>query len=118
MKKLPTRYDYNQSPFYKLTTKKKLAALLKLSLEDLNDLQGLATPYRRAWLHKTEKQWLNNEPAIEQAKNYRPIDLPDERLKKAQKIIETHLARITVGANVYSPVKGRSYGRCCTTLSF
>lgn len=109
MKKLPTRYDYNQSPFYKLTTKKKLAALLKLSLEDLNDLQGLATPYRRAWLHKTEKQWLNNEPAMEQAKNYRPIDLPDERLKKAQKIIETHLARITVGANVYSPVKGRSY---------
>jgi hypothetical protein len=110
MKKLPTRYDYNQSPFYKLMTKKKLAALLKISLEDLHDLQGLATPYRRAWLHKTEKKnWLNIEPTLEQAKNYRPIDLPDERLKKAQKIIETHFARITVPENVYSPVKGRSY---------
>ena len=109
MKKLPTRYDYNQSPFYKLTTKKKLAALLKLSLESLNDLQGIATPYRRAWLHKAEKTWLNSEPALEQSANYRPIDLPDERLKKAQKIIETHLARIAIPDNVYSPVKGRSY---------
>ncbi len=110
MKKPLSVYDYKQSPFYKLTTKKKLATLLKVALEDLDELQGLSLSYRRAWLHKKDKKkWLNIEPIGEEAKLYRPIDLPAEKLKKAQKVIEKHLSRIQIPDNIYSPKKGRSY---------
>lgn len=108
MKKLIT-HDYNQSPFYKLTTKRKLAARLKVTLEELHIIQELRSTYRRAWLHKKNKTWLNEAPLADQDSDYRPIDLPDDRLKTVQKIIEVHLSKITMPDNVYSPVKRRSY---------
>lgn len=104
-----TTHDYNQSPFYKLNTKRKLADRLKVGLEELDALQGLRLTYRRAWLHKKTKKWLNEAPPEDQASNYRPIDLPDDRLKSVQKIIGLQLSKITIPDNVYSPVKGRSY---------
>lgn len=108
MKKLIT-HDYDQSPFYKLATKRKLANRLKVDLEGLDVLQGLRLSYRRAWLHKKTRAWLNEAPPTDQESSYRPIDLPDERLKTAQKLIEVYLSKITVPDNVYSPVKRRSY---------
>jgi len=110
MKKNRSIYNYTQSPFYKLTSPKRLADLLKVGLEELNVLQGLSNNYRRAWLHKTnKKKWLNNEPSAVEVNQYRPIDLPADKLKSAQKRIEQYLSRIEVPDNVYSPTKGRSY---------
>lgn len=110
MKKRPSTYDYKQSPFFKLTTKRKLADLLKVTLEDLERLRGLSSEYRRSWLHKKIKNfWLNEEPSLALARLYRPIDIPPKDLKSAQAIIEGHLSRIQLPDNVYSPVKGRSY---------
>jgi hypothetical protein len=109
VKKRLITHDYNQSPFYKLTTKRKLAARLKVELDDLDMLQELSTTYRRAWLHKKDKTWINEPPQLGKEDDYRPIDIPDERLKSAQKILEVHLSRISVPANLYSPVKKRSY---------
>lgn len=110
MKKHLSVYDFKQSPFYNLKTKKKLAAILKVPLEDLDDLQRLAMKYRRAWLHKKDKKrWLNIEPNIEQASYYRQIDLPIDKLKRVQKRFEMHLSRIRIADNVFSPAKGRSY---------
>lgn len=110
MKKQISTYDYKQSPFFKLTTKKKLAAVLQVALEDLDDLQGLTKEYRKAWLHKKDKKkWLNEQPSPEESKFYRPIDLPPEKLKAVQKRIERILSRIKIPDNIYSPAKGRSY---------
>lgn len=110
MKKQTSTYDYKQSPFFNLTTKKNLAAVLKVALEDLDSLQGLNKNYRKAWLHKKDKKkWLNEQPDLEQSNFYRQIDLPPEELKAVQKRIERLLSRITIPDNIYSPTKGRSY---------
>jgi len=110
MKKKNNTYNYTQSPFYKLTSPRRLAKILNVDLEELALLQGLSNDYRRAWLHKiNKKKWLNTEPSAAEASQYRPIDLPADKLKNAQKRIEQYLSRIEIPANVYSPTKGRSY---------
>lgn len=110
MKKQIITYNYKQSPFFNLVTKKKLANLLKVNPEDLENLQGLTKNYRKAWLHKKDKKkWLNEEPIPDQKKLYRQIDIPPEKLKSAQKRIEILLSRISIPYNIYSPTKGRSY---------
>jgi len=103
-------YDYNQSPLYKITSKKKLAAVLYVTLGDLKKLQLLAHQYRRVWKHKIQKRvWRSTEPTEELSKQYRPIDIPPDDLKLVQQRIASLFSRIHVPENVYNPVKGKSY---------
>lgn len=102
-------YDLKDSPFYKLNSKKKLADLLRVSYETLIIIAADSDLYIRRWKHKALDLWLKTEPQGDEAHNYRPIDIPDPRLKAMQSRIATLLGRIAPPAFLFSPVKGRSY---------
>lgn len=70
--------------------------------------------YVRRWKHKTLNDdelgaWLKYEPKGALAQSYRPIDIPDPRLKAMQSRVSELLARIEPPDFLFSPVKGRSY---------
>lgn len=102
-------YTLRDSPFYRLKTRKKLAALLHVSEAALDDISSQEVLYVRRWKHKKEEKWLREEPKPEQATSYRPIDIPDGVLKAVQSRIAKLLSRITPPYWLFSPVKGRSY---------
>lgn len=102
-------YLLKDSPFYNLATKRKLAALLRVSSDTLAELSSGKVMYVRRWKHKNLDKWLREAPAIDVAENYRPIDIPDPRLKSIQTRVATLLARIQPPDFLYSPVRGRSY---------
>ena len=103
-------YELRDSPFFRLRTRKKLAALLQVSEKALSTLTSKSDLYERAWKHKREKnKWLDAAPAPDQAHLYRQIDIPDGGLKLVQSRIAKLLCRVTPPPWLFSPVKGRSY---------
>ena len=102
-------YTLRDSPFFRLRTRKKLAALLQVSEAALADISSRTDLYKRRWKHKKEEKWLREQPAAEISQHYRPIDIPDGGLKAIQSRIAKLLGRITPPDWLFSPVKGRSY---------
>lgn len=103
-------YTLRDSPFFRLHTRKKLAAALRVSEAALADICAKNQLYARRWKHKKEKDlWLREPPAPEIAAHYRPIDIPDGGLKAVQSRIAGLLSRISPPDWLFSPVKGRSY---------
>ena len=103
-------YTLRDSPFFRLHTRKKLAALLHVSEAALTNITARNDLYARLWKHKKEKdKWLREQPVPEISAHYRPIDIPDARLKSIQSRIASLLGRITPPEWLFSPVKGRSY---------
>jgi len=95
-KKSPTYHPENQSPFFRLRTKKKLADLLFCSKEKLKDMSGKGDYYYS--FPKPKKDGGN-----------RNIDAPREDLKKIQKRIAELLQKIVPPDFLFAPVTGRSY---------
>lgn len=103
-------YTLRDSPFFRLHTRKKLAAMLHVSESALADISRRDDLYVRRWKHKKDKDvWLREPPAPEISAHYRPIDIPDSGLKAVQSRIANLLGRITPPDWLFSPVKGRSY---------
>lgn len=103
-------YTLRDSPFFRLRTRKKLAAILHVSEVTLAAVSIRDDLYERRWKHKIEKnRWLDREPDAEVAALYRPIDIPDGGLKAIQSRIASLLSRVTPPDWLFSPVKGRSY---------
>ena len=89
-------YGKQDSPFYKLKTKKKLAKLLRTSvgkLKRLSDSEKLYSDFEK------EKS----------SGGFRQISAPHDELKKVHKRIANLLQRIRPPDYLMSPVPGRSY---------
>lgn len=107
-------YQLNDSPFFRLRSRRELAKLLRVSADTLDEISHRKDLYVRRWKHKRLKDdekgaWLIHPPTPEQAENYRPIDIPDPTLKAMQSRMSDLLGRIKAPDFLYSPVKGRSY---------
>ncbi|WP_077304120.1 reverse transcriptase family protein [Leptospirillum ferriphilum] len=85
-----SRYPLNQSPFYKLSSKKKLAEILDSDIKILGKLVD-------------GKMYTTFE------NKGRPIQTPIRELKKIHKKIFELISRIEVPNYVHAPRKGRSY---------
>jgi len=105
----PRKYGIKDSPFYRLRTKKKLAQLLRVSLPALKEISVRDDLYVRRWKHKKKEKWLKEQPLPCEEDDFRPIDIPDQRLKSMQARIADLLSRVTPPDWLFSPVKGRSY---------
>lgn len=103
------RYSLKDSPFYKLESKKRLADLLRISEPNLKSLVKRNDLYLRRWKHKKLNEWKKERPIGQLGDSFRPIDIPDPRLKALQSRIANLLARIEPPDFLFSPVKGRSY---------
>ncbi len=107
-------YQLKDSPFFRLKSRKKLAKLLRVSAKTLEEISRRNDLYVRRWKHKKLRDdeigaWLKTPPTPEQAENYRPIDIPDPKLKAMQARIGDLLGRVKAPEFLFSPVKGRSY---------
>jgi RNA-directed DNA polymerase len=86
------QYNLNQSPFYRVKNRRKLAHILQVNLKEINDLTRADENFIR---FKTETG--------------RDIQWPKPRLRKIQKRAAILLSRIEVPEFLHSAVKGRSY---------
>lgn len=106
-------HSLRDSPFFRMRSRQKLAALLYVSENALAELTVNKNLYQRLWKHKKldngPKSWLRVPPSTTLAEMYRPIDVPDPRLKGIQSRVADLLGRITPPDWLFSPVKGRSY---------
>ena len=103
-------YGLRDSPFFRLRSRKKLAKLLHISQDKLASLIKADPLYERRWKHKKIKDhWRKTEPSGENSDEYRPIDIPDPRLKMIQTRIAGLLSRVSSPEFLFSPVRGRSY---------
>lgn len=97
MPKKRTKYHGEQdSPFYKLRSKAKLASLLFLNVNKLKylaDSEDLYVDFRKK----------------KRGGGFRPISAPRDDLKVVQKRIADLLQRITPPDYLFAPVPGRSY---------
>ncbi len=105
----PKGYSIKDSRFFRLRTKKKLAKLLRVSQPTLAEISKRDDLYVRRWKHKKDDKWLKEPPLAHEADDFRPIDIPDQRLKSMQARIADLMSRITAPDWLFSPVKGRSY---------
>lgn len=90
------RYELHQSALYHVTTKRRLASILRLSLKELEAVANSPNRY---------KEW--DEP--KQGGGARHIENPRPALKKVQSRIAALIGRIEPADYLYCPVKGRSY---------
>jgi hypothetical protein len=104
-----TIYSLRDSPFFRLRSRKKMAQLLRVSPKTLSKISKRNDLYSRCWKSKKGDIWIKNPPDEADADKYRPIDIPDHRLKALQARIADLLSRITPPEWLFSPVKGRSY---------
>jgi hypothetical protein len=102
-------YTLRDGPFFRLKRRKDLAALLRVSESALTEISSRTDMYKSKWKHKKEERWLHKPPAQEFADVFRPIDVPDFRLKAIQSRIAKWLSKISPPDWLFSPVKGRSY---------
>jgi hypothetical protein len=89
-------YVLDQSPFFQLRTKRKLAVVLGVARSQLNALAAGDPGYREFRLPK-------------KSGGTRLVENPPRDLKKAQKRIARLLGRIRPKDYLFCPVKGRSY---------
>lgn len=97
-------YCQNQSPLFKLRSKKRLAQLLRVSVDDLQKLS--TTGSYKLWITKPKYPGATH-PSL--AHKPRAIQEPKGRLAQAQKRIANLLARISLPDYLHSARKGRSY---------
>jgi len=66
MQKMPLKLGYQlvDSPFYKLKSRARLARLLRVSTETLDQLSSGRMLYARKWKHKKLEQWLREPPRV------------------------------------------------------
>lgn len=102
-------YEFRDSPFFQMKSRKKLAKLLQTTPATLKTISENEEKYVRRWKHKEQEVWLKVPPQGENSEEFRPIDIPDSRLKAIQSRIANLLSRIAPPEFLYSPVKGRSY---------
>jgi len=89
-------YPLEQSPFYKLQSRKKLAGVLKTSERELSELCEGKNLYRIKYQAK-------------KSGSKRKICDPIPSLKRIQKRIASLLSRVNIADFVYAAVPGRSY---------
>lgn len=90
------KYSVRDSPFFRLRTKAKLAALLQISPAKLKRLSSLENGYLR--FQKPKKKG-----------GMRDISAPIAPLKSVQARIANLLSRVTPPDYLFAPVEGRSY---------
>lgn len=93
--KMIKKYPLNQSPLYKLQSKKKLAPLLNVDKSVLRKIEKIIT------YHTFSQEKADGDERI--------ITAPDEQLKKIQRKVLTLLSRIESPEWVISGKKGKSY---------
>lgn len=99
-------YAIDQSPLYRLTTKRKLAALLQIPLKDLLFLASLQDGNYQSWpLSQKRRDILAGVPAPKE----RFIQQPMPLLRDLHNKLALMFARIEKPDFVYSATKGRSY---------
>ncbi|MEQ8970927.1 MAG: reverse transcriptase family protein [Coleofasciculus sp. C1-SOL-03] len=91
------QYKLDQSPFYGLKSKKKLAKFLQVSLTKLKSLT------------QSENLYIEQDRFDPKRKKIRHVEKPKPILKQVQKRIEELLKRIEIPDYIHSPAKGRSY---------
>jgi retron-type reverse transcriptase len=96
MKKRRQTYDLNQSPLFKLKTKRKLASLLRVTSSELKVFRKADTLYRETEIPKKNG-------------GVRRIENPRRNLKIVQARVARYLGRISPPDYLFCPVKGRSY---------
>lgn len=89
------KYALNQSPFYRLTTKKRLIKVLGITFSELKNLI-------LADKHYIEQEEFKNDKR-------RLIERPKYKLKQIQRRIANLLSRIETPDFLFCPAKGRSY---------
>lgn len=92
-----TGYPLDQSPFYKLGTRRKLAGLLRISTAELRALEQGLDQYREF------------EVAKKGGDGFRQVENPCRELKRAQAQIARILARVAPPDFLFCPVKRRCY---------
>lgn len=90
-------YPLDQSPLYKMTTKRKLAELLRLTPAKLKRLSSLSPLLYKEWDQTNSKG------------KTRQIEDPARALKEIQSRIAKILSSIAAPSFLHCPVKGRSY---------
>ena len=93
---LDNNYEINQSPFYCLRSKKRLAKLLHVSLETIKIVT------------RSEDLYREREVQLKTGK-IRGVEEPKPILKRLQKRIEELLKRIKIPEYIHGPAKGRSH---------
>jgi hypothetical protein len=100
-------YHLDQSPFYKLNSKKKLARLLHLDIVKLNHLSSTSDncysefPLKKKSLY--DRYFATKEPKS------RLVENPNQPLKVVQKRISELMAKIVAPHFLFCPAKGKSY---------
>lgn len=99
-------YPINQSPLYKLTSKKRLADVLQISLADLLFIASLKENYRE-WELKQKRQ--EQLAGLRPPSKARMIQQPKAVMNAVQKRLAGILSKIAKPDFVYSATKCRSY---------
>ena len=99
-------YPINQSPLYKLTSKRRLADVLQISLADLLFIAGLEENYRE-WELKQKRQ--EQLAGLKPPSKPRMIQQPKAVMNAVQKRLAGMLSRVAKPEFVYSATKARSY---------
>ena len=95
-----TRYPLNQSRFFRLESRAKLAALLEIPLSDLNTMATQQDSLYKCFPKKIEKDGKTKE---------RWVERPQPELRRIQRRIVTLLDRIQPPDYLHSAYRGRSY---------
>ena len=95
--KIHNQYQLESSPLYKVKSKKRLAKVLKITLDNLMDLTSLKSPY--SGYEKTN--------ASSGKKRY--IEEPCQPLKRVQIRIDYLLSKLEVPDYLHSPAKNKSF---------
>lgn len=94
-----SRYPLNQSPFYKLKTRKKLASLVGVDQRTLKRLAYSADAFYKEF------------DVSKKSGGKRGVESPASGLKEVQRRIAAKLSRIEPPDYLFCPVKGRCYVR-------
>jgi hypothetical protein len=100
MLRMKTRYLLNQSPLYKLHSRRKLADLLGLTIQELNQMTAAQDSLYNRFPKIIEK---NGQ------KKKRDIERPKPKLRQIQKRLVHLLDRIQPPDYLHSGFRGRSY---------
>ena len=98
--RMNTRYPLNQSPLYKLHSRKKLAELLEVSLQELEDMVANADS-----LYNRFEKTIIKSGKIKK----RFIEHPKPKLRRLQRRLVRLLDRIQPPDYLHSAFRGRSY---------